>query len=64
MSRPKFSIRMLLILTAIVGCGLTFATQTGGWLIAFLVTLLLTNFACVVVAIFWYVLIPLFDRAE
>ena len=61
MFRRQFEIRTLLILTAVVACGLTFATQTGGWLIALLVTTLLANVLAVIIALVIYVLLPLLE---
>ena len=58
MTRPQFDIRALLILTVLVSCGLTFAIQTGNWLVALLVTVLLTNVLAVIVALFVYVVVP------
>jgi MFS-type transporter involved in bile tolerance (Atg22 family) len=62
MTRPKFSIRLLLILTAITCCVLTFATQQGNWWYALLVTVLLTNVVCVVLALSWYGLMPFLEK--
>jgi hypothetical protein len=61
-ARPQFEIRSLLILTAVFACGLTFATQTGGWLIALLVTILLANVLAVIIALVVYLLLPLLEN--
>lgn len=61
MTKPQFDIRTLLILTALVGFGLSFAIQSETWLVALLVTSLLANVAAVIVALAVYVLLPLLE---
>jgi uncharacterized membrane protein len=62
MNRPKFSIRWLLIVTAVACCVMTFATQQGNWWYALFVTILLTNVVCVVLALSWYGLMPFLEK--
>lgn len=62
MIRPQFDIRTLLILTAVVSCGLAFAINTQSWLIALLVTILLANVAAVIVALLVYVVLPMAEN--
>ena len=62
MAKPQFDIRTLLVLTAAVGCGFSISIRSGHWLIALLVTLLLTNVLAVIVALVAYVVLPVFEN--
>lgn len=62
MARTQFEIRTLLLITAVVGCLLTFATQTGSWIYSLLLTVLLANVLSVAVALFVYVVLPILER--
>jgi hypothetical protein len=62
MAKTQFDIRFLLIATAVIACVMTFGTQvaqTGNWLVALMITLLLANVLAVIIAMFIYVIAPM-----
>ena len=62
MAKPQFDIRFLLIATAVIACVMTFGTrfaQTGNWLIALMVTMLLANVLAVIFSLFIFVIAPM-----
>ncbi len=62
MAKPQFEIKTLLAITAMVAFALTFATQIGGWAFAFLLTVLLGTVTGVIVALVYFVFVPLFGK--
>jgi hypothetical protein len=63
MSRSQFDIKNLFALTLVIGCGLRFFTLSGSFVFRFFVTTLLATFCCAIVALVWYVVLPMFDRS-
>ncbi|MFT7634028.1 MAG: hypothetical protein ACI87E_005087 [Mariniblastus sp.] len=64
MRKPQFEIKSLLVATALIAAGLTFATQTGGWIVGLLVTILLATFLSASLALFYYVAIPMLEARK
>ncbi|MFK7766875.1 MAG: hypothetical protein AB8B55_06605 [Mariniblastus sp.] len=62
MQKPQFEIRTLLAITALIAFALAFTTHVAGWVFALLLTVLLANVTCVIVALVYFVLLPLLQK--